>query len=296
MPNLERIDEEIVTAFVYDLLDYYQKFDDNSINVVHGSDENIPRNNAGWYHYKDEMHYIHINVPNILNLKNAVDAGLLTTRDFYSFVSLIVGHEFRHFLQARFAMDGIPIEGYTKKDILLNELIIYIKMFFDRYYQLNKGFIKCEEDAEKFAVKNSLEFLSNYYPELEPEVSIVRAVNFYARLHTRAGMISTVPGGSKSVDEILTRIEEHIKKNLRIPDLSKTLTVADPRHYEVHDYFGLNREAMMTPEFLRKYRSIFNGSKQDLLVVRRILNAINNPLESLESFPEMRKRFIRGNL
>ncbi len=296
MLDLKRIDEKAIIDFIYELLDYYHSLDGNSINIVHESDEGISRNNAGWYQYKDGEHYIHINVPNILNLESAVHIGLLDIRDFYSFISLIVGHEFRHFLQARFIKDGVPIDGYSKKDILLNELIIYIKMFFDRYYLLNKGFIKCEEDAEKFAVKNSLDFLSRYHPELIPEKTIVRAICFYAYLHKRAGMVSTVPNGCKSVDEILLKIERHIKANLRIPDLTKTLGVNDPVHYEIHKYFNLHPEEIMTKEFLEEYRSTTSGSKQDLLVARKILEVIDRPFESLESFDEMRKRFVRGNL
>ena len=293
MKRFEKIDGVEIANFVNELMDYYSKIDDNNVTIIHKSGEQKERNNAGWYHYLSGKHCIHINIDNILNLKKAVDMGNITNKDFYCFVSLIVGHEFRHFLQARYTKDGVFLDGYTNRDILCGELIIYIKMFFDRYYLLNKGFIKFEEDAEKFAIKGSLKFLKEYYPELDPEISIVRAVKYYAYLQYRAGMVSTVPSEFNSIDKILSEIDRRIEENSRIPDLSITLGVNNPLCYKVHNYYNLDCSKLFTREFLSKYSSLKDGTKQDLLVVSRILSLINYPSESLQSFSELQKIYKR---
>ena len=291
MLNLKEINDEEVSRFVHELLDYYGTIDRNSINVIYEPGEKALRCNAGWYHYKNGKHYICINIPNILALKSACAKGFITIKDFYAFTTICVSHEFRHFLQARYIKDGIPLDGYSEDDILEGEAIAYIKTFFDRYYLLNKGFIKSEEDAEKFAIQNGVKVLKKYYPELEPESSIVNAVNHYAKLQINAGVISTVPLGCKTIDEILLKIEDHINNSRRIPDLNKTLSVENPIHYEIQKYYKLNHDKLFTRELFEKYNSLENASKQDLLVIKKILSSISGPKKSLKYFPELKKKY-----
>lgn len=285
--RLKEINKRNVTNFVEELLDYYRTIDDNSINFIHT--ESSLRDNAGWYHYHNGKHEIHINIPNIMYLKAAVQYNRLDVDSFYAFVALCVGHEFRHFLQARYTKDGMPLEGYNKLDILYDELIIYIKMFFDKYYLINKGFIKCEEDAERFAIRNTLAFFNHYSPNFDGEKSVVRALNYYARLQENARIISTIPESCNSTAEFLTKIDERIKYNLRVPYLDATLRVQNPVCYQVQEYFGLDIDRLLSPKMIERYKILADGSKRDLLVVKRILALIKNPSESLESFPTIKR-------
>lgn len=291
------INEKNSIAFVDDLLGYYSARDNGSINTILTSkDSESQRNNVGWYQYIDNQHKIFINVPNMLYLKHAINRGELDYDAYYAFLTLCVGHEFRHFLQGKCIWEGIEIEGYGQKDVLNAQLMLYIRYFFDAYYLLNKGYVKYEEDAEKFAIINGIDFLKNKFPNMNVEKSMIDAVRYYANLQSGSGITSTLPGGCNSVEEILSKIDDRIRDNLRIKDLTQTLFVYNPRYYGNHSYFGLDENKLLIAELIEKYSQINDGSKQDLLVARAILSLLEKPVESLEEFPVLRKKYLGNKL
>lgn len=291
------INEKDSIAFADDLLGYFSSIDDGSTNTVLTSrDPESQRNNVGWYQHIGDQHKVFINIPNILCLKHAVDRGLLDVDAYYAFLTLCVGHEFRHFLQGKCIWDGQEIDGYGQKDVLNAQLMLYIRYFFDAYYLLNKGYVKYEEDAERFAVINGIRFLKTYFPNMDVDKAMISAVRYYAHLQSQGGIISTLPEDCNSVEEIVSKIEERIKDNLRIGDLTRTLFVYNPRFYANHYFYGLDEDRLLTDELIEKYSRIADGSKQDLLVVKAILLSLKKPVESLEDFPILKMKYLGNKL
>ena len=295
--EFKTINEKGSIKFVDDLLGYYSSIDNGSINtILTSNDLESQRNNVGWYQHVDDKHKIFINVPNMLYLKYPVDRGELDYNAYYAFLTLCVGHEFRHFLQGKCIFEGNEIDGYGQKDVLNAQLMLYVRYFFDAYYLLNKGYVKYEEDAEKFAVINGIKFLKDKFPNMNAEKAMIDAVRYYGNLQSRAGVISTLPEDCNSVEEILLKIDSRINDNLRIADLTKTLFVYNPRYYGNHGYFGLEEDELLTTELIEKYSKINDGSKQDLLVAKSILSLLKKPVESLEEFPTLRKKYLEKKL
>jgi len=291
------INEKNSIAFVDNLLGYFSSVDNRSINkILTSNDPESRRNNVGWYQYTDAQHKIFINVPNMLYLKHAVDRGEIDCKAYYAFLTLCVGHEFRHFLQGKCIFEGAEIDGYGQKDVVNAQLMLYIRYFFDAYYLLNKGYVKYEEDAEKFAIINGVEFLKSNFPDVDVEKAMVDAVRYYAQLQSRGGILSTLPECCNSLDEILLKIDNRIKDNLRINDLTQTLFVHNTRYYGNHGYFGLDGDKLLTNELIQEYSKTNNGSKQDLLVANAILSSLEKPIESLEEFPTLRKKYSANKL
>ena len=194
------INEKNTIEFVNDLLCYYSTIDKGSTNTILTSDDyESQRNNVGWYQHADNQHKIFVNVPNILYLKDVVDRGELDIDAYYAFTTLCTGHEFRHFLQGKCIWDGNEIDGYNQNDVLNSQLMLYIRYFFDAYYLLNKGNVKYEEDAEKFAIINGLQFLKNNFPNINAEQAMIDAVRYYAYLQSSGGIVSTLPTGCNSI-------------------------------------------------------------------------------------------------
>lgn len=292
-----KIDEKTSINFVDDLLGYYSAIDNGSVNTILTSkDSEAQRDNVGWYQYVNNQHKLFINVPNVLCLKYAVDRGELDINAYYAFLTLCVGHEFRHFLQGKCIFEGMEIDGYGQSDVLNAQLMLYVRYFFDAYYLLNKGYVKYEEDAEKFAVMNGVEFLKNKFPYIDYEKAMIDAVSYYANIQSRGGIISTLPEGCGGIEEILSELDTRIRDNFRIKDLTQTLFVYNPKFYGNHGYFGLDEEKLLTDELIEKYSKISDGSKQDLLVVKAILTLLEKPTESLEEFPVLRKKYIENKL
>ena len=293
----KKINEEQAINFANKLLNFYKKIDSGSNNtILTHNDVESHRNNVGWYQHVDNQHKIFINIPNVLCAQYAVENGIIDYDGFYAFLTLCTGHEFRHFLQGRVIYEGQEIDGYTQNDVFNSELILYIRYFFDAYYLLNKGNIKYEIDAEKFSIINGIKYLNDNYPGMNVEKSMLDAINFYANIQSQGGVISTLPLGCKSIDEVIQDIENRIKNNERISKLDKTLFVYNSRYYKIHDRFGLDEEKVITNELLQEYSSEKQGSKRDLLVVKRIISLLKHPRESLEEFPQLRKRYNEKSL
>lgn len=293
----KKINEKMAVDFTDKLLDSYRKIDDRSINtILTHRDVEACRDNVGWYQHADTSHRIYINIPNILCAESAVERGKMDNDGFYAFLTLCVGHEFRHFLQGRVIYDGEEIDGYTQKDVLNAELMLYIRFFFDAYYLINKGYVKYEVDAEKFSVIKGIEYLKSEYPNMDAEKSMLDAVNFYADIQASGGVASTLPLGCNSLDEVIKELENKINNNERVPNLDETLFVHHPRFYQNHASFGLDEDMVITTKLLRDYYNESSGSQRDLMVVKRIISLLERPEESLDEFPHLRLSYIEKRL
>ncbi len=291
------INERETINFLRKVLEYYKRIDGNSVDkILTSKDEESLRNNTGWYNHLGTEHRIFLNAPNMLAAKTFVDNGILSIDDFYAFLTLCTGHEFRHFIQGRCIYEGIDTDGYTQKDVLNAELMLFIRFFFDAYYLINKGNVKYELDAEKFSVANGVKYLLSSYPEMDGERAMVNAVDFYAKIQMSGGIISTLPINCHSTDEIIGKIAAKIDKNERVEDLASTLFVHNPIYYGNHGRFGLDEDRVLTDELREKYALERDGSKRDLLVVKRILELLEKPVDSLEEFPTLKKCYLEKRL
>ena len=289
------INEKSSIAFVDNVLNYYSQIDDGSINTILTSkDYESQRNNVEWYQYIDNQHKIFINVPNMLYLKYALDRKEIGYDAYYAFLTLCIGHEFRHFLQGRCIWEKMEIDEFDQKDVLNAQQILYIKKFFDAYYLLNKGYIKFEEDAEKFAIVNGINFLKANFPDMNADNAMLDAIQYYANIQSRGGIVSTLPLNGNSIEEILFNLDDRIMKNWRIKDLTQTLCVFNPKCYSNHFYFDLSEDKLITEELMESYTKINDGNKQDLLVVKQIISLIKKSEESLEEFPTL-KKYLKSN-
>lgn len=291
------VDEKTSILLAQELLEYLSVIDNGSINnIITSGDEDSYRDNVGWYQHVGDKHIININIPNILCYNSFIDHGLVDTDSYYAFLTLCINHEFRHFMQGRCIWEAKDIDGYGQKDALNSQLMLYVRYFFDAYYLLNKGFVKYEEDAEKFAVKNSVQFLKAKFPNMNVEKAIVDAVRIYADFQSRGGISSTLPCNCDTIDQVTSQIDERIKQNSRIKPLGDTLFVHNPRYYKNHNYFGLDEDKLLSAKLINDYGKLNDGSKQDLLVVKAILSQLQKPEESLDDFPLLKKRYLQKKL
>ncbi len=293
----KEINEQSAVNFVDKLLNYYKRIDSRSNDfILTHKDEESRRNNVGWYQHVGDQHKIFINVPNMLYAQFALEKGIMDYDSFYAFIALCTGHEFRHFLQGRVIYEGQEIDGYTQNDVFNSELMLYIRYFFDAYYLLNKGNVKYELDAERFAIINGIKYLNDTYPGMNSEKSMLEAINFYADIQSQDGVVSTLPLGCKSIEEVIQELQNKIKNNERIPKLNETLFVYNARFYQNHACYGLDEDRVITDELLEQYYNEKSGSQRDLLVVKRIISLLQYPEESLEEFPQLRKRYLNKTL
>ncbi len=293
----KNINEGQVVDFTKSLLHSYKMIDSGSSDtILTYKDIEAHRNNVGWYQHVDNQHKIFINIPNILCAQFAIENGIIDYDGFYAFLTLCIGHEFRHFLQGRVIYEGQEIDGYTQADVFNSELMLYIRYFFDAYYLLNKSNVKYEIDAERFSIINGIKYLKDNYPSINAEKSMLNAVNFYANIQSQGGIMPTLPLGCNSIDEVIQELQNRINYNERIQELEKTLFVYNPRFYQTHVCFGLDEDSVITKDLLQEYYDEKDGNKRDLLVVKRIISLLELPGESLEEFPQLRKRYNEKSL
>ncbi len=293
----KQINEKQAINFVNKLLTFYKRIDNGSLDTILTSrDVESQRNNVGWYQHIGDQHKLFINIPNMLYAQSAIEQGMMDYDGLYAFLALCTGHEFRHFLQGRVIYEGQEIDGFTQEDVFNSELMLYVRYFFDGYYLLNKGNVKYELDAERYSIISGIKYLKETYPCIDAEKSMLDAVNFYAGIQSQDGIISTLPLGCKSIDEVIQELQKKIKSNERIPRIDKTLFVHSLRFYQNHLYYGLNDEQVITEELLQQYYNEPNGSKRDLLIVKRILSLLKRPEESLEEFPQLKMRYRNKSL
>lgn len=275
------INEKDTLRFIHKILEYYSAIDNSCINVILTDKDQITRNNVGWYQHIENQHKIFINTPNILGLKEIVESGIIDLNTYYALITICVGHEFRHFLQGKCIWDNHEIKDFTKMDAFDAQLMLYIRYFFDNYYLLNKKYIKYEEDAELFTIKNDLFLLKDIFPNIASEKAMVNAVNYYAEVQNYNGISSTLPKNCTSLPEIINKITQNIRDIKRIVDLTKSLSVNNSNYYMNHLYYGLSEEDMLTQQLIKKYANCSDDTKQDLLVVKALLANLEKPIESL---------------
>lgn len=283
--------EKKVYSFVQDYMDYLKQSNDNfKLNMYTSNDPESMRDNSGWYQY-NKGHIINLNVFNMTCAANFIGCGLPDIDSFFAFITLVVGHEHRHFNQGTCIYDGKKVEGFTQNDAIAAHLMMYIRYFFDAYYLLNKGHIKYEVDAERFGVIEGVKFLSDYNPEMDAKEAMKNASNFFAELTARGFGEPTLPRNCCSYDELVKRLDENINNNSRDNDLRKTLRVYLDKFYGNHVYYGLNEDLVITKDLLKEYKELDNGFDKDLLVANRILELLEKPEESLEQFPRIREMY-----
>lgn len=124
--------------------------------------------------------------------------------------------------------------------------------------------------------------------------AMLDAIQYYANIQSRSGIISTLPLNGNSIEEILFNLDDRIMKNWRINDLTQTLCVFNPKCYSNHFYFDLSEDKLITEELMESYTKINDGNKQDLLVVKQIISLIKKSEESLEEFPTL-KKYLKSN-
>ena len=117
-------------------------------------------------------------------------------------------------------------------------------------------------------------------------------VRYYSQFQSNMGIVSTLSEDCNSVEEVLSKIDDRIRDNFRIKDLTQTLSVHNPKFYNNHEYYGLNEEELLTDDLIERYSKINDGSKQDILVAKAILSSLEKPVESLEEFPVLKKRYL----
>ena len=290
--NLKNISEKQTIEFVKELLDYYGQTCSGSNNIIYTSNDiESSRNNVGWYRHENNEHQLCINVPNMMYATYYVQQKIISIEDFYAFVALCTGHEFRHFEQGTCIYNGKEIDGFNNEDAYNAELMMYIRSFFDSYYLLNKGYVKYEVDAEKFAVENGVKYLKEAFPNINADRSMVNAVNFYAMIQHDVFGLPTLPLGCGSIEEITDNLTKRIGNIKRIPNLQETLRVHNPYHYQNHNYFNLDEDRLLTPGLIQKYRDLDDAVKQDDLVMQTIFYSIDKKEESIENYPRICKRY-----
>lgn len=294
--ELKELSEKNLVEFTSNLLDYFKVIDNRLvINQYTSKDLESARDNVGWYRFDVGQHTVNLNIVNMLCAQFGIARGELDLESFYAFVTLCTGHEFRHFLQGTCIYDEKPIDGFDLNDSFNAEVMMFIRQFYDAYYLMNKGYLKYELDADRFGVTEGVKFLKSNFPNINAEEKMTDAVNFYANIQNRGVVLPTLPLGCKTYDEIVTAIAKKLRVNKRVP-LDESLFVYNTAFYQNHHNFGYDEEKAITEDLVREYMSLNDGSKQDLLIAKRILETLEKPMETVEHFPQLCKRYKNQSL
>lgn len=294
------IDDSTVVNYLSDLIDYY-KVRDNNFKTIFLSDEDkeSSKSVSAWYNHEilTGEHTIFFNLCNFRSLFYCLSTGLIDINEFFGILTLIAGHEYRHFEQGRSMFDKKEVSGFTFQDGLETQTVLYIANFFDMYYLINKGNLKCEEDAELFAIKNGIEFMKNKIPDIDAKKAILGAAKFLANLYKDSSFMSTMPDQSDSIDILIKKIELRIEKNDRQQFLPKAMRVVDPACFGFHEKYNLDYYKLMSNyDFLSEYAYTSDGAKRDMLVAKRILGLVNDPVDSLNEVNILKERYLAKKL
>lgn len=286
------ITEEKVIFLIKKILNYNQKLADSPyrVKIITSQDELSKVNIVSWYRYVNGAHKLYFNVPKILSLALGVKRNLIDNNTFYTLVTLIVEHEYRHLQQGKVSLGEKNLRDYSEMDAYNMELMMYIRHFYDNYYLKNRAYVKYELDAEKFAVVNGVNFWRKASPKHDAEKLLVDAVNYLGLLQSKE-QSSTLPTRKESLKEIIEDIDKRIMANLRIWELNETLTVSNPSCYRNQKLFGLHNEKVLSQELSDAYFEELRGCKQDELIVNRIIDSLDYPAKSLKSFPALQRKY-----
>lgn len=294
------IDENTIRRYLSDYLDYLSVRDDNFKRVfVECDDPESSRNVGAWYnrHPDTEEHRIFLNLGNLDYLLYYLLNGQIDVDEFFGIMTLLAGHEYRHFEQGRCMWDGKEINGFTTQDGFETQLILYIRYFFDVYYIRNKAYLKCEEDAELFSIKNGIEFIKDKFPNVDAEESILKSANFIGALPGKEQSYkSTMPYHSDSIDDLIKELNRRIDENYRHPWLPATLRASSDVRLDLQREYGIDWHSLMSDEFIYGYKDIEGGYNKDLYVVKKILDTVNDKEKSLREFNILKGKYLEKKL
>lgn len=294
------IDRNTIKRYLSDYLDYLS-VRDNNFKTIFVDETNLEstRNVAAWYnrHPDTGEHRIFLNMVNLSALFYYLSEGHISVDQFFAVLTLMAGNEYRHFEEGRCMWDGVSKEGFTEQDGLETQMVLYIKYFFDIYYRRNKGYLKFEEDAVLFSIKNGIEYIKNRFPNVDAEKAILDAVNFLGSLNGKIESVgATYPYHSESLEELIQELNSRIEKNYRHPWLPATLRASSIERLDLQAEYGIDYEAFMTDEFIYGYKDIGNGYNKDLYVVKKILDTVNDKEKSLKEFNILKVKYLGKKL
>lgn len=294
------IDESSIKNYLNDYMDYLKTRDNTVKTIFVGpEDEESERNAGAWYNREPETgdHRIFFNMPNLDCLLYYLANNEISIDQFFGILTLFVGHEYRHFEQGRCMWDGKCVDGFNLQDGLETQMVLYIRYFFDVYYSRNKGYLKCEEDAELFAIKNGIDFIKDKFPRINAEKAILDSANFIGSLNGEIAAIGgTLPYHSDSIDELVKELNRRIEENYRHPWLPATLRVSSLERLALQVKYGIDYEALMTDEFIYGYKDLKGGYNMDLYVVKRLLGIVNDKEKSLREFNILKDKYLAKKL
>lgn len=271
--------ERKLSLFALDLLEYYSDIDNHSKNIILTSRDNMShKSSVGWYKYVGKEHFIYINIPKI--------KSLCSNKDLYAYLTLCAGHEFRHFLQGRVIWDK-QISDYSIEEATQEQILLYISMFYDAYYYYNRQYLKYELGAFKFAIVNGMIYLKEKFPNMDVETSMLNAVKLYFKIDDI--------NECKSIDDVIATLDNRMEENIRINDLSKTLTVYNSKVYANHGYYGL-KDNLLNQELINNYNSLESGSDKDYLIFKTILSSLDKPVDSLKKYPMLKTKYLKKEI
>lgn len=295
--ELKEFGEANAIAFTKNLLEYYFQGDNKAvINLYTSKDPESARDNVGWYLCEDKVHKLNYNIENILCARFGMQRGEIDLAGFYAFLTLCVGHEYRHYLQGTCIYDGNTMENFDQVDSFNSEIMMCIRQFYDAYYLMNKGYVKYELDADRFAIIEGVKYLKDNYPNIDAEKSMVDAVNFYAGCQYRGGaVLPTLPLGCDTYEQIVTAIADKIRVNKRL-SLEESLFVYNPACYLNHEKYGYDEEKIINQGFVDEYNKLSNGNQKDLLLIKNLLLASSKPYDAIKTYPQLSKKYKSQSL
>lgn len=290
----KKVDQFEAVNYVRDLLDNYQgPYDEYSRIIITNDNIDSRRANTGWYRHVNNRHQLFINVPNILKI---AEVTKLNKKQTYALLTLCCGHEYRHYLQGKVAYDDERVEGFDQNDAFNDELMMYIRCFYDLYYLKNKNSVKSEIDAELFAIAKGYRYLKGLFPKDDVEKIMSKAIDSYAKIQNSGVIASTLPIGLKKLVDVYDYLLHQLESNNRIANLSKTLLVHNSKLKNIHISYGLNESKLLSSKLMNSYACEKKGEVRDRMVVKGILSSLKYPEESLEEFPRINEKYKNRTL
>lgn len=177
------------------------------------------------------------------------------------------------------------------------QLILYIKYLFEVYYIRNKGYLKCEEDAELFAIKRGIEFYKMRFPKIDAKDVFLRSAIFLGSLNGElSSEYATMPTKVTSFDELVSELDRRIDAGYRHPWLPATLRATSFKQRELGESYGIDYSFLMSDEFIYGYKDLNSGYERDLFVVKKLLDSVNDPFKSLQDFNLIKEKYLQKKL
>lgn len=272
--------ERNTLLFIRDLISYLEEIDDTKlrINNLSKRDKLSSKKNFGWYKYVGREHNLTFNIPYILSYVNHLK-DKMDTETYYAFLTLIVIHEYRHYMQGAAIYNNKQVDELSQDDILNTERILLIKFFYDAYYYLNKNDFKYELDALKYAIITGTKYLDEKYPNINASRAMLNALKIYEK--------------EFATTDAVTKIDEKMKSASRV-DLNDSLIVVNPKIYGNHGYYGLEHDKLFTEDLISQYATEEDVLKKDKILYDAILSSCTKPYDVVTKYPALRKEYIEN--